>query len=225
MNSQSKESGESDNILMNVPIKLAEDGKTVIRKTRVDVSGLLNKLFIENGRLYHHEVLLCKWFPRYLDLFSQANETLGMSRHDDALPAPWKCYIAIMAISCYECDYLLKTLEEQFLLCGGNIQWLVDGLKAVDPKLATLSDLNEHLAFRPWTLDASTVEAYLQHDTLALKWSVQELLHAAAILSHYHALCALVMGQGLKEEADFALSFEPSTTLPGPITLEKNLSY
>lgn len=165
---------EGEGVLMDIPIKVGEDGKSVVRrgktenvvvdeydKSEVDISSLLNKLFIDNGRLYHHEVLLCRWFPRYLELFAHASETLSMSRNDDSLPAPWKCYIAIMAVSCYECDYLLKTLEEQFLLCGGNIQWLVDGLKAVDPKIATLSDLNEHMAFRPWTLDASTIEGYL----------------------------------------------------------------
>jgi len=31
---------------------------------------------------------------------------------DDVLPITWKYYIAIMAISCYECVYLQKILEE-----------------------------------------------------------------------------------------------------------------
>lgn len=31
-------------------------------------------------------------------------------------------------------------------------------------------------------------------------WSVQELLQAGAIFAHYHSLCGLVFGQGIREE-------------------------
>lgn len=40
-----------------------------------------------------------------------------------------------MAVSCYECEYLLKIQEEQFLINGGDISWLTGGLKKIDPKL------------------------------------------------------------------------------------------
>lgn len=62
-----------------------------------------------------------------------------------------------MAVSCYDCEYLLKILEEQFLLYGGNVSWLTEGLKAIDPKLARLGDFNELLAFRPWSLTKSGI--------------------------------------------------------------------
>ena len=58
-----------------------------------------------------------------------------MDREEDVLPVPWKYYIAIMAVSCYQNYYLIKILEEQFLLNGGNIEWLTDGLKKVHKKL------------------------------------------------------------------------------------------
>ena len=77
--------------------------------------------------------------------------------HDEQLSTVWKYYIAIMAISCYECDYLLKILEEQFLHYGGNLLWLNKGLKAVDKKLQKLADINEILAFRPWDLDSADI--------------------------------------------------------------------
>lgn len=54
---------------------------------------------------------------------------------DDVLPLTWKFYIAIMAVSCYDCEYLIKILEDQFLLYNGDIDWLTQGLKSVDPKL------------------------------------------------------------------------------------------
>jgi hypothetical protein len=112
-----------------------------------------------------------------------------------------------MAVSCYECDYLLRCLEEQYLLSGGEVSWLLEGLTAVDPKLRALGPLNEVLCYKPWALTTEMLEGVLNSEP-ALKWSVQELFHAGAILSHYHSLCSLVFGQGLTEERDMALSFE-----------------
>ena len=71
-------------------------------KSMVNMQQLLDKIFIANGRLYRHERILC-WFPRYVEYFVE-NEELLMN-NDDILPITWKYYIAIMAVSCYECDY------------------------------------------------------------------------------------------------------------------------
>jgi len=38
-----------------------------------------------------------------------------------------------MAVSCYNCEYLINILEENFVLNGGNIDWISNGLKVVDP--------------------------------------------------------------------------------------------
>lgn len=62
-----------------------------------------------------------------------------------------------MAVSCYDCDYLLKILEEQFMLSGGNIEWLQRGLEAVDPKLRGIARLNELLAHKPWVVNAALI--------------------------------------------------------------------
>lgn len=39
-------------------------------KDTLDLQGLLDKVFLTNGRLFHHERILC-WFPRYLELFEE----------------------------------------------------------------------------------------------------------------------------------------------------------
>jgi hypothetical protein len=125
------------------------------------------------------------------------------------LPVTWKYYISIMAVSCYDCEYLLKILEEQFLLYGGEVTWLTDGLKKTEPKLERLSDLSELMAFRPWSIDASTIESLASSDLdPSLRWSIPELMHAGAILSQYHSLCGLIFGQGIKEDVDIALNFD-----------------
>ncbi len=57
-----------------------------------------------------------------------------------------------MAVSCYYCDYLHNILEEQFVLCGGNIDWIRYGLKVVDPRIAKFAEINEVMAYMPWRL-------------------------------------------------------------------------
>ena len=174
----------------------------------MNLKALLDRIFLTNGRLFHHERILC-WFPKYLELYEEAHD-LTMNRQD-LLPVRWKYYISIMAVSCYECEYLLKILEEQFLLYGGDVSWLTEGLKAIDPKLARLGDLNELLAFRPWSLNTSgIIDSLTSSDSeSSVRWSIPEILHAGAIFAHYHSLCGLIFGQGIKEsDADIAMTFE-----------------
>lgn len=133
--------------------------------------------------------------------------------HEDVLPVTWKYYIAIMAISCYECEYLLKLLEEQFLLNGGNVGWLTKGFRKIDKKLERLSIFNEYMAYKPWAITHSMIEPLLKAEDRNLVWSIPELLQASAILAQYHSLCGLVFGQGLKDDTDIAMSFDKANTL------------
>ena len=77
------------------------------------------------------------------------------SEDDDVLRLDQKLYLAIMAVSCYQCDYLLNLLEEQFILEGGDLNAISDGLSRVDQSLARFSELNEILAFRPWAMQTN----------------------------------------------------------------------
>jgi hypothetical protein len=64
-----------------------------------------------------------------------------------------------MAVSCFQCEYLLNILEEQFVLNGGDIQWLIQGLE--DKRIKKFGELNEILAFQPWKLSSSHIERLL----------------------------------------------------------------
>ena len=77
-----------------------------------------------------------------------------------------------MAVSCYHCDYLLNILEEQFILEGGNLTWITEGLSKVEPRLARFSELNEIMAFRPWTITTNHVQKVLKADEKGSEWSV-----------------------------------------------------
>ena len=70
----------------------------------------------------------------------------------DIFPKYFNYYLAIMAVSCYQCEYLLHILQEQFLLAGGPLNWLIFGLEKVDPKLKRIAFLNEKLAYKPWSI-------------------------------------------------------------------------
>jgi hypothetical protein len=70
------------------------------------------------------------------------------------LPPNYRFYLAIMAVSCYNCEYLLRVLEEQFVFNGGDVAWLSKGLQVADPKLREIASLNELLAHKPWVITA-----------------------------------------------------------------------
>jgi hypothetical protein len=67
-----------------------------------------------------------------------------------------------MAISCYKCEYLLYILQEQFLLNGGPLEWLIFGLDKVDPKIKRLGELNELLAYKPWSIKKEHIHFLLK---------------------------------------------------------------
>ena len=71
----------------------------------LDLQALLAEIYITNGRLLHHERVLCM-FPEYLQKhFKIIN---GLMNGEGGLPLPDRYYLSIMAVSCYDCDYLLK---------------------------------------------------------------------------------------------------------------------
>ena len=83
---------------------------------------LLSTLFTIDARLFKHYRLL-QWFPSYMNLFyeSQAlmmdnneggNDKLNSDNENSIFPHYVNYYIAIMAVSCYKCEYLLHILQE-----------------------------------------------------------------------------------------------------------------
>jgi hypothetical protein len=76
---------------------------------------------------------------------------------EDVLSLDMKLYLGIMAVSCFNCEYMLNILEEQFVLNGGNLEWITGGLKKIDPRLAKFAEINEILAFKPWQLQSKHI--------------------------------------------------------------------
>ncbi len=113
-----------------------------------------------------------------------------------------KLYLGIMAVSCFNCEYMLNILEEQFVLNGGNLEWITGGLKKVDPRLAKFAEINEILAFKPWQLQSKHIQNLLKKDENGLSWNFQQVLMGCIVLIHYHSMCCFVQGQGLNEDSE-----------------------
>ena len=113
-----------------------------------------------------------------------------------------KLYLGIMAVSCFNCEYMLNILEEQFVLNGGNLEWITGGLKKVDPRLTKFAEINEILAFKPWQLQSKHIQNLLKKDDNGLSWNFQQVLMGCIVLIHYHSMCCFVQGQGLNEDSE-----------------------
>ena len=50
--------------------------------------------------------------------------------------------LIIKAVSTIRSEYLLRTLEEIFILQGGDESWIINGLKSVPEKIQNISKLN-----------------------------------------------------------------------------------
>jgi len=87
-----------------------------------------------------------------MDNNEEGNEYLNNESENAIFPKYYNYYLGIMAVSCYKSEYLLYTLQEQFLLAGGPLEWLIFGLERVDPKLKRIAELNELIAYRPWEI-------------------------------------------------------------------------
>lgn len=139
------------------------------------------KLF--QGRILVYENFFI-WFTDYIPHYKRK---VDMLMHDDGLiPTDWRYFIAIMAVSTMRCQYLFDKLKEEFLLRGGNEEWVIKGLPSVPSKLQNISKLNNILAHQPWKLTRIDL-----NEIFSKSWSREELLHAASIMMFYHKLATI----------------------------------
>ena len=83
---------------------------------------MLKSIFLIDGRIYKHYRLL-SWFPTYMQqtyrsqLLLMDNNDFGEAEfmnqfENEIFPKYVNYYLAIMAVSCYRCEYLLLILQE-----------------------------------------------------------------------------------------------------------------
>jgi len=117
---------------------------------------------------------------------------------DNYISINWKYFIAIVSVSTLKCEYLQKHLEELFLQTGGDIEWLIGGIKKVPEKLQTLGKLINILAHQPWRLSLFDFNDLLSKSDNSSSWNLNELVLAFMIIITYQKIAAIVKSVGIK---------------------------
>ena len=141
------------------------------------------------GKIKLHELFLF-WFPDHYFIYQQTFEHL-LSPSKGFIPVTWKYYLAIMAASTMKCEFLFRHLEEEFLLNGGDEDWLVRGLEAVPEKLRKIDRINNIIAHQPWKLKENDIlEIYFK--TNPNMWNINEIVEAILILINFYRLASII---------------------------------
>lgn len=149
-----------------------------------------------DGAELDHVTKVIAHHPRYLEhYFNTQNFVMHC---DGPLPFEYRSYIAIMAAARHKCTYLVNMYEKEFLLQGGDRNWL-KGLEHIPAKLRAISDINKILAHRPWLLSKEHIERLTKGQN---SWSLAEVVHAIVLLAHFHSLSSFVFSCGLTQELD-----------------------
>lgn len=179
------------------------------------VSSILVKIFSKEEAVSNVHLLFTA-FPDLLTRFVATSDTLFYG--PGPLPPAFRLYIALMAASRHQCEYLarryilrllaLAAAEKDDIVVPGQgpiRQWITDG---PPPKLRVLQQLNAYLAHQPWNLNAKTHIQSLVEDP-SNPWTIAEVVFAIAIMSHTHSLASLVLSLGINFDVCFA-SVAPS---------------
>ncbi|KAJ6215777.1 hypothetical protein RDWZM_010277 [Blomia tropicalis] len=99
-------------------------------------------------------------------------------------------YIAIMAAARHRCSYLIDFSRKEFLMNGGDPEWL-KGLTFAPEKLRNLDEVNKILAHQPWLFKKAHIESLTKGPS---PWTLSELTQAIVLMGHFHMLCSLAFG-------------------------------
>ncbi|EER08123.1 p53 regulated pa26 nuclear protein sestrin, putative [Perkinsus marinus ATCC 50983] len=134
--------------------------------------------------------------PRFYVNYARTMDILMFQ--EGGLQLHWRHFIAMMAASRHNCEYLVRNQMELFLASGGDVAWLTDPT-TIPKQLRALHDVNLILCHKPWELKQRHMEDLLR------VWSKADLVVALAILSTFHTLPVVAFGLGLEVEPDLRL--------------------
>ena len=150
-----------------------------IYNNKTNVNTILISNFQYMIKFLHYEQYLL-WFKDYLTLYEKSLNTL--LNNNKYIPITWKYYLGIMAVSTMKNEFLLRTLEEEFLDNGGDINWLIIGIDVIPNKLKKLANFNEILCHQPWNLNEEIIKS-LKHNM-----NICELTEATLVLIEFHKI-------------------------------------
>eukprot|EP00668_Euglena_longa_P017739 GGOE01022184.1.p1 GENE.GGOE01022184.1~~GGOE01022184.1.p1 ORF type:complete len:592 (-),score=100.07 GGOE01022184.1:743-2416(-) len=133
-----------------------------------------------------HPEFAARWIETTHGLMSGNGPVVERHRH----------YMAILACSTHNCNYMIEKMEYLFTLLGGDLTWL-QGIKNAPEKMQRLAEFNAVLAHQPWKLTKKDIKGLLD-----CGWSRGQIAHAILIMSCFHALSGIIFSCGILPDAN-----------------------
>jgi hypothetical protein len=151
---------------------------------------IIGYIAARKGRLFVYEHYFT-WFNEYFNYYMKTINLL--ITNEGYIPLTWRYYIAIMSVSTMRCEYLLKSLEENFLDVGGDESWLIHGLDVVPEKLARLGRINNMIAHQPWIILPDDIKEINSNKDQkdSTYWNMNELIQAVLIMCQFQKLATV----------------------------------
>ncbi|ORZ12104.1 PA26 p53-induced protein-domain-containing protein [Lobosporangium transversale] len=162
---------------------------------------IMTQTFLNYGRTSNLFRILA-FFPSFWEKFESSQNC--MMNGPGPIPKPWRCYVAIMAASQYNCQYMVSMMKLDYLSSGGDPTWL-NGLQFTTQKIRNLAKLNGLMAHQPWLLKPRHIQELVcresNHNPHNV-WTISELAQVMVILSTVHSISMFVAACGIVPEID-----------------------
>ncbi|KAF9952592.1 Sestrin-1 [Mortierella alpina] len=162
---------------------------------------IMTQTFLNYGRTSNLFRIMA-FFPSFWEKFESSQSC--MMNGPGPIPKPWRCYVAIMAASQYNCQYMVSMMKLDYLTSGGDPTWL-NGLQFTTQKIRNLAKLNGLMAHQPWLLKPRHVQELVcresNHNPHNV-WTISELAQVMVILSTVHSISMFVAACGIVPEID-----------------------
>ncbi|KAF9352193.1 hypothetical protein BGX34_000128 [Mortierella sp. NVP85] len=162
---------------------------------------VMTRTFQTYGRISNLFRVLA-YFPAFWEKFEHSQTC--MMNGPGPIPRPWRCYLAIMAASQYNCQYMVSMMKLDYLTNGGDPTWL-NGLQFTTQKIRNLAKLNGLMAHQPWLLKPRHIQELVcresNHNPHNV-WTISELAQAMVILATVHSISMFVAACGIVPEID-----------------------
>ncbi|KAG0297963.1 Sestrin-1 [Dissophora globulifera] len=162
---------------------------------------IMTQTFLNYGRTSNLFRIMA-FFPSFWEKFEKSQTC--MMNGPGPIPKPWRCYVAIMAASQYNCQYMVSMMKLDYLTSGGDPTWL-NGLAFTTQKIRNLAKLNGLMAHQPWLLKPRHIQEIVcresNHNPHNV-WTISELAQVMVIMATVHSISMLVAACGVVPEID-----------------------
>lgn len=150
---------------------------------------------------------ILSYFPRFYESTIILHDEL-IRKQGGPLQRVTKLYLAILAASQANCQYLVSYFTKKYLQLSQNPNWL-DGLSCASRKIQRLGKINALLAHQPWRVKKSNIEELLcrskesiDHGDVSDQWTMGELVQSICILIVENCQAHFCLAVGTVAEPD-----------------------